>query len=57
MTKERDHYKDIEVDGKIKLNWILEKKGSYKRGNESSDSIKCWDILEWLRDWRLLNKD
>jgi hypothetical protein len=23
--------------------------------NESSGSIKCWEILEYLRDWRLLS--
>jgi hypothetical protein len=26
-------------------------------GNESSSSIKCWESLEWLIDWRLLKKD
>jgi hypothetical protein len=26
-------------------------------GNESSGSIKCWEILEQLSDWRLLKKD
>jgi hypothetical protein len=25
-------------------------------GNEPSDSINCWEILEWLSDWRLLQK-
>jgi hypothetical protein len=28
--------------------------GSCEHGN---DSIKCWEILEWLRNWRLLKKD
>jgi hypothetical protein len=25
-------------------------------GNESSGSIKCWEFLEWLRNWQLLRK-
>jgi hypothetical protein len=32
-------------------------KGSYEHGNEPSGYIKCWEILEELNDWRLLNKD
>jgi hypothetical protein len=27
--------------------------GSCKHGNEISGSIKCWEILERLKDWRL----
>jgi hypothetical protein len=23
-------------------------------GNESSGSIKCWEVLEWLHNWQLL---
>jgi hypothetical protein len=30
---------------------------SYEHGNEPSGSIKCWEIFEWLRDWRLRKKD
>jgi hypothetical protein len=30
--------------------------GSCEHGNETSDFIKCWEILEWLNDWRLLKK-
>jgi hypothetical protein len=30
--------------------------GSYEDGNEPSGSIKRWEILEWLNDWRLLKK-
>jgi hypothetical protein len=30
--------------------------GSCEHGNEPSDSIKCWDILEWLHNRRLLKK-
>jgi hypothetical protein len=31
--------------------------GFCEHGYEPSDSIQCWEILEWLSDWRLLNKD
>jgi hypothetical protein len=30
--------------------------GPCKHGNKPSGSIKCWEILEWLRNWRLLKK-
>jgi hypothetical protein len=30
--------------------------GSCEHGNESSSSIKCWEVLEWLHNWRLLKK-
>jgi hypothetical protein len=30
--------------------------GSCEYGNEPSGWIKCWEILEWLGDWRLLKK-
>jgi hypothetical protein len=25
-------------------------------GNEPSRSIKCWEVIEWLHNWRLLKK-
>jgi hypothetical protein len=28
--------------------------GSCEHANESSGPIKCWEILEQLRDWQLL---
>jgi hypothetical protein len=31
--------------------------GSCERSNESSSSIKCWEILEQLLKWRLLKMD
>jgi hypothetical protein len=31
-------------------------RGSCEHGDELSGSIICWEILEWLRDWRLLKK-
>jgi hypothetical protein len=24
--------------------------------NEFSGSVKCWEVLEWLHNWRLLKK-
>jgi hypothetical protein len=30
--------------------------GPFEHGSEPSGSIKCWEILEWLRNWRLLKK-
>jgi hypothetical protein len=30
--------------------------GSCEHGNEPSGSIKRWEILEYLSDWRLLKK-
>jgi hypothetical protein len=30
--------------------------GSFENGNETSGSIKCWEVLEWLLNWRLLKK-
>jgi hypothetical protein len=31
--------------------------GSCEHGDEHSGSIKYWEILELLSDWRLLKKD
>jgi hypothetical protein len=30
--------------------------GSCEHGNEPLGSIKCWDVLEWMHNWMLLNK-
>jgi hypothetical protein len=30
--------------------------GSCEHDNEPWDSIKCWEILEWLCNWRFLKK-
>jgi hypothetical protein len=30
--------------------------GSGEHGNEPLGSIKYWEVLEWLRNWRLLKK-
>jgi hypothetical protein len=29
---------------------------SWEHGNEPSGSIKCWEALEYLHNWRLLRK-
>jgi hypothetical protein len=30
--------------------------GYYEHGIEPSGSIKSWEVLEWLRNWRLPKK-
>jgi hypothetical protein len=30
--------------------------GSCEHGNEPSGSIKHWEVLEWLHNWRVLKK-
>jgi hypothetical protein len=30
--------------------------GSFEHGNEPLGSIKCWEVLEQLRNWRLFKK-
>jgi hypothetical protein len=30
--------------------------GSFEGGNETSGSIKRWEVLEWLHSWQLLKK-
>jgi hypothetical protein len=30
--------------------------GSFEHDNEPSGSIKCWEVLEWLYNWRVLKK-
>jgi hypothetical protein len=30
--------------------------GSCEHGDEPSGSIECWEVLEYLRDWRLRKK-
>jgi hypothetical protein len=36
--------------------WLRIIEGSCGRGNETSGSIKRWEVLEWLHDWQLLKK-
>jgi hypothetical protein len=30
--------------------------GSFERGNESSGSIKRWEVVEWPQNWQVLKK-
>jgi hypothetical protein len=30
--------------------------GSCEHGNEPLGSIKCWEVLQWVHNWRLLKK-
>jgi hypothetical protein len=30
--------------------------GSYEHSNAPSGSVKCWEVLEWLSDSRILEK-
>jgi hypothetical protein len=30
--------------------------GSSDHGNELSSFVKCWEVLEWLHNWSLLEK-
>jgi hypothetical protein len=42
------------------MDWIDLAQGAVddccEHGNEPSAFIKCWEVLEWLRNWRLLKK-
>jgi hypothetical protein len=44
-----------EID-EISIEIIDQMEGSCEHGNKSSGSIKCWEILEQLHNWRLLKK-
>ena len=58
--RERDHWGDQDVDGRLILRWILRKwegvmgtgwswlqlAGAYECGNELSGSIKCGEFLD-----------
>jgi hypothetical protein len=39
---------------KFPLSLLLQ--GSCEHGDEPSGSIKCWEVLEWLHNWRFLKK-
>jgi hypothetical protein len=36
--------------------WNKYPEGSCEHGDETSVSIKCWEVLEWLHNWQLLKK-
>jgi hypothetical protein len=58
--KERDHWEDQDVGGWTILKWILERWDGVDwidmDGIKPSGSKKCWEVLEWLHNWRLLKK-
>jgi hypothetical protein len=45
------HLRDIGRGGTY---WIDLVKGSCEHGNEPSDFLICWEILEWLSSWQFL---
>jgi hypothetical protein len=53
---------DLRETGRIGVGWIDvaqdtdQLEVSCEHGNETSGSIKCWEILEWLHSWQLLKK-
>jgi hypothetical protein len=44
LAHDRDQWRALVVEG------------SCEHGDEPSSSIKCWEVLEWLHNWRLLKK-
>jgi hypothetical protein len=41
------------------MDWIdlaQDREGSCEHANEPLGFIKCWEVLEWLRNWQLLKK-
>jgi hypothetical protein len=36
------------------IDLVQEVQGSCEHGIETSSSIKCWEVLEYLQKWRLL---
>jgi hypothetical protein len=43
-------------DGMEWIGWIWLRIGTSEHGIEPSGSIKCWEVLEGLHNWRLLKK-
>jgi hypothetical protein len=62
--KEKDHWENHAVGRWTILKWILawdvvdwiDMDDSCEHGIEPSGSINCWEVLEWLHNWRLLKK-
>jgi hypothetical protein len=48
-------FREIGWDG---MDWIdlAQDRDSCERGEEPSDSIKFWEVLEWLHNWQLFKK-
>jgi hypothetical protein len=45
---------DLREIGWGDMGWIDLAEGEHV--NETSGSIKCWEVLEWLHNWRFLKK-
>jgi len=44
IVKERDNSEDVELDGKIIVNFVL-----------NEESGRAWTRFKWLRIWRMTN--
>jgi hypothetical protein len=56
MDSIKSYFREIGWDG---VGWIdvghdRDQWRALVNTNESSGSMKCWDVLEWLHNWRLL---
>jgi hypothetical protein len=51
---------DLREDGMVWIGFMWLRMGtsevSCEHNNEPSGSIRCWEVLEWLHNWRLLKK-
>jgi hypothetical protein len=56
--RDRDHYEDQDIGAWTILKLILKRpmEGSCEHDDEPSGSIKCWEVLEELHNWQLLEK-
>jgi hypothetical protein len=63
--EERRQLEGQDLDGWIILKWYEQDlsgtgygqvEDPCEDGNEPSGSIKCWEVLHYLYNWRLLNK-
>jgi hypothetical protein len=45
-------FREIGWDGVVWIDMAQDR----DQWRESSGSIKCWEVLEWLHNWRLLKK-
>jgi hypothetical protein len=49
---------DVRETGRGGLDWIcLALEGCCEHDAEPSGSVKCWEVLEWLSNWRLLSME
>jgi hypothetical protein len=48
--------REVGWDGRDWIDLAEDREGLCECGDESPGSIKCWEVLEWLHNWRLLEK-